>query len=76
MAVTALDVVIVAESAALVLIDYRYKHHFKAERGTHGRVLVAAALTDTCRAAGTVGARLDQSLKTSTRLPILLRASK
>ena len=31
------DVVIRANQAISSLIDYRYKHHFKAQRGTHGR---------------------------------------
>ena len=31
------DVIIEASSQLSSLIDYRYKHHFKAERGTHGR---------------------------------------
>lgn len=31
------DVVIVADPQLSSLIDYRYKHHFKAERGTHGK---------------------------------------
>lgn len=31
------DVVIQADGAISSLIDYRYKHHFKAERGTHGQ---------------------------------------
>lgn len=30
------DVVIVAESGLNTLIDYRYQHHFKAQRGHHG----------------------------------------
>ncbi|MCH3943240.1 MAG: GTPase ObgE [Atopobiaceae bacterium] len=31
------DVVLVADPQLSTLIDYRYKHHFKAERGTHGQ---------------------------------------
>lgn len=31
------DVVLVADPQLSSLIDYRYKHHFKAERGTHGQ---------------------------------------
>ncbi len=31
------DVVLVADRAVSSLIDYRFKHHFKAERGTHGK---------------------------------------
>ena len=31
------DVVLVADSSLSSLIDYRYKHHFKAEKGTHGQ---------------------------------------
>ena len=31
------DVVLVADPALSSLIDYRYKRHFKAERGTHGK---------------------------------------
>ena len=31
------DVVLVADQAVSSLIDYRYKRHFKAERGTHGK---------------------------------------
>lgn len=31
------DVVIQASSRLSSLIDYRYKHHFRAERGTHGK---------------------------------------
>lgn len=31
------DVVLVADPQLSSLIDYRYKHHFKAERGTHGK---------------------------------------
>ena len=31
------DVVLVADSALSSLIDYRYKHHFKAGKGTHGQ---------------------------------------
>lgn len=30
------DVIIEADAQLSSLIDYRYKHHFKAERGTHG----------------------------------------
>lgn len=31
------DVIIEASAQLSSLIDYRYKHHFRAERGTHGR---------------------------------------
>lgn len=31
------DVIIEADAQLSSLIDYRYKHHFKAERGTHGQ---------------------------------------
>ena len=31
------DVVLMADPQLSSLIDYRYKHHFKAERGTHGK---------------------------------------
>ncbi len=31
------DVVLEADAAVSSLIDYRYKRHFKAERGTHGK---------------------------------------
>lgn len=31
------DVVVEASSQLSSLIDYRFKHHFRAERGTHGR---------------------------------------
>ena len=31
------DVVVVTDPQLSSLIDYRYKHHFKAERGTHGQ---------------------------------------
>ena len=31
------NVVIVADAQLSSLIDYRYKHHFKADRGTHGK---------------------------------------
>ena len=31
------DVVVEADPQLSSLIDYRYKHHFKAERGTHGQ---------------------------------------
>lgn len=31
------DVVLVVDPQLSSLIDYRYKHHFKAERGTHGK---------------------------------------
>lgn len=31
------NVVLVADASKSSLIDYRYKHHFKAERGTHGK---------------------------------------
>ncbi len=31
------DVVLVADSSLSSLIDYRFKHHFKAQRGTHGK---------------------------------------
>ena len=31
------DVVVVADATVSSLVDYRYKHHFKAERGTHGQ---------------------------------------
>lgn len=31
------DVVVVADPQLSSLIDYRYKHHFKAARGTHGQ---------------------------------------
>ena len=31
------DVVLVADSSLSSLIDYRYKHHFKAQKGTHGQ---------------------------------------
>jgi GTP-binding protein len=30
------DVILVADPQLSSLIDYRYKHHFRAERGTHG----------------------------------------
>ncbi|WP_197407444.1 GTPase ObgE [Olsenella massiliensis] len=31
------DVVLVADAQLSSLIDYRFKHHFRAERGTHGQ---------------------------------------
>ena len=31
------NVVIVADGSVSSLIDYRFKHHFKAQRGTHGK---------------------------------------
>lgn len=31
------DVILEADASASSLIDYRYKHHFKAQRGTHGK---------------------------------------
>ncbi len=31
------DVVLVADASLSSLIDYRFKHHFKAQRGTHGK---------------------------------------
>ena len=31
------DVVVAADASLSSLIDYRFKHHFKAERGTHGQ---------------------------------------
>ena len=31
------DVIMVADAQLSSLIDYRYKHHFRAERGTHGQ---------------------------------------
>jgi len=31
------DVVLRAEAQVASLVDYRFKHHFKAERGTHGK---------------------------------------
>lgn len=31
------DVIVQADPQLSSLIDYRYKHHFKAERGTHGK---------------------------------------
>ncbi len=31
------NVVVVADASVSSLIEYRFKHHFKAERGTHGR---------------------------------------
>ena len=31
------DVILEADPQLSSLIDYRYKHHFKAERGTHGQ---------------------------------------
>ena len=31
------NVVVQADASVSSLIDYRFKHHFKAERGTHGR---------------------------------------
>ena len=31
------DVILVADPQLSSLIDYRYKHHFRAERGTHGQ---------------------------------------
>lgn len=31
------DVVLVADSSLSSLVDYRFKHHFKAQRGTHGK---------------------------------------
>lgn len=31
------SIIIQADSTLSSLIDYRYKHHFKAERGTHGK---------------------------------------
>lgn len=31
------DIVIVADATVSTLIDYRYKHHFKAQKGTHGQ---------------------------------------
>jgi len=37
------DVVLEADAAVSSLIDYRYKRHFKAERGTHRRSSRASA---------------------------------
>ena len=31
------DIIIVADATVSTLIDYRYKHHFKAQNGTHGQ---------------------------------------
>lgn len=31
------DIIIVADATVSTLIDYRYKHHFKAQKGTHGQ---------------------------------------
>ena len=31
------DVVVQADASVSTLIDYRFKHHFKAQRGTHGK---------------------------------------
>ena len=31
------NVVVEADASLSSLIDYRFKHHFKAERGTHGK---------------------------------------
>ena len=31
------DVIVVADSGISSLIEYRFKHHFKASRGTHGK---------------------------------------
>ncbi|MDR0459561.1 MAG: GTPase ObgE [Coriobacteriales bacterium] len=31
------DVVLIADPSLSSLIDYRFKHHFKAQRGTHGK---------------------------------------
>ncbi len=31
------DIILEADNAVSSLIDYRFKHHFKAERGTHGK---------------------------------------
>lgn len=31
------DVVVVADASLSSLVDYRFKHHFKAQRGTHGK---------------------------------------
>ena len=31
------DVIVRADASVSSLIDYRFKHHFKAERGTHGK---------------------------------------
>jgi GTP-binding protein len=31
------DIIVEADSSVSSLIDYRFKHHFKAKRGTHGR---------------------------------------
>lgn len=31
------DIIIVADAMVSTLIDYRYKHHFKAQKGTHGQ---------------------------------------
>ncbi len=31
------DVVVLADATVSSLVDYRYKHHFKAQRGTHGQ---------------------------------------
>lgn len=31
------DVVLVADASLSSLVDYRFKHHFKAQRGTHGK---------------------------------------
>ena len=31
------NVIVYADASLSSLIDYRYKHHFKADRGTHGK---------------------------------------
>ena len=31
------DVIVRADAGVSSLIDYRFKHHFKAQRGTHGK---------------------------------------
>ena len=34
------NVIVVADASVSSLIEYRFKHHFKAERGTHGGVFI------------------------------------
>ena len=34
------NVVVEADAGLSSLIEYRFKHHFKAERGTHGGVFI------------------------------------
>ena len=63
------NVVIQADAQLSSLIDYRFKHHFRAERGTHGQAPAATARAARTHFEGPHGHRVRE-LDPETQTPM------